>query len=156
LAGASAVNGCNRAAGGRGAKLARLMPRTAAVALLALLLLSACAAANVPAAPAPRAAAAAVFAPKPTQTDVLRFLDSGSINPARLEGQPNQLVLLLLVGDQRKHDLTSPGLNINVDVPPGQVEEIMVQLPATAGSYAYWSAQPGDRAAGLHGIFIVR
>ncbi|MGH2364446.1 MAG: hypothetical protein ACRDGF_08235 [Chloroflexota bacterium] len=132
------------------------IPFSGAFVLPALLLLNGCAATSAPVASAPGPAASAVYAPKPGQTDVLRFVDSGSINPARLEGQPNQLVLLLLVGGQRKHDLTSPGLNINVDVPPRQVKEITVQLPAVTGSYAYWSAQPGDRAAGMQGVVIVR
>ena len=43
----------------------------------------------------------------------------------------------------------------NIDVLPGQVEEIQVELPASPGTYEFWSGQPGDRAGGMVGHFVV-
>lgn len=96
-----------------------------------------------------------VYAPKPTATHVINLLDAGRFDPARLQGQPGQLIKLVLKGDHHKHDFTSPGLNINIDVPPESVEIIDVQLPTTPGAYDFWSAQPGDREAGMTGQLVV-
>jgi len=95
-----------------------------------------------------------VYAPKPTATYFIHLLDSRRFDPAVLDGEPGQLVKLVLVGDKQKHDLTSPGLNINLDVLPGRVEVIMVELPSS-GVYEFWSAQPGDREGGMVGQFRV-
>lgn len=97
-----------------------------------------------------------VYAPKPVATHFIHLLDSRRFDPAALEGDAGELVKLVLVGDKQKHDFTSPGLNVNIDVPPGQVEIIQVELPAKAGTYEFWSAQPGDRNAGMIGHFEVR
>ncbi len=94
---------------------------------------------------------APVYAPKPTATFFIHLLDARRFEPASLQGQPGQLVKLVLVGDKHKHDLTSPGLNVNIDVPPEAVEVIEVELPAVAGTYDFWSAQPGDRDGGMVG-----
>ena len=104
----------------------------------------------VPATPAP------VYAPKPATTHFIHLLDSRRFEPAELRGEPGQLVKLVLVGDKQKHDFTSPGLNVNLDVPPAAVEIISVELPAKPGSYEFWSAQPGDREGGMTGHFEVQ
>lgn len=96
-----------------------------------------------------------VAAGKPAATYFVHALDTRRFNPATLRGRPGELVELVLVGDQRKHDFTSPSLNLNLDLPPGQVETIILRLPAKAGVYAFWSAQPGDRQAGMTGHFDV-
>jgi len=106
-------------------------------------------------APLPSPAPTAVPAPKPTATYFIHFLDSRRFDPDQLRGEAGQLVKLVLVGDKQKHDLTSPGLNINIDVPPGQVEIIDVELPAAPGTYEFWSGQPGDRDGGMVGRFEV-
>ncbi|MBV8083248.1 MAG: hypothetical protein JO247_00390 [Chloroflexi bacterium] len=125
--------------------------RTLLAGLLPLLVLAACSGpgASAPATPTP------VYAPKPTATFFVHLLDSRRFDPAELNGQPNQLVELVLVGAQQKHDVTSTDLNINIDVPPGQVEVIDVQLPAKPGTYEFWSAQPGDREGGMVGHMVV-
>jgi len=107
-------------------------------------------------APAPPPTPTVVQAPKPTATFFVHLLDSRRFDPAQLRGQPGQLVKLVLVGDKQKHDFTSPDLNVNLDVPPGQVEIIMVELPRSSGSYDFWSAQPGDREGGMVGHFEVQ
>ncbi len=119
--------------------------------LLVALALSACGS-------APRASATPtpVYAPQPTATHFIRFLDSRRFEPADLEGQPGQLVKLVLVGGKQKHDLTSPGLNVNIDVLPEKVEIIQVELPSKPGTYEFWSAQPGDREGGMVGRFHVQ
>ena len=104
----------------------------------------------VPATPTP------VYAPKPTATFFIHLLDARRFDPAELQGEPGQLVKLVLVGGQQKHDFTSPGLNVNIDVPPNQVEVIQVELPAEPGSYDFWSAQPGDRDGGMTGRLEVK
>ncbi|MGH2470526.1 MAG: hypothetical protein ACRDGF_10650 [Chloroflexota bacterium] len=96
-----------------------------------------------------------VYAPKPSATYVIQLQDAGRFVPAKLRGQPGQLVKLVLKGDHRKHDFTSPSLNVNIDVLPESVEIIDVKLPATPGIYDFWSAQPGDREAGMTGQFVV-
>jgi uncharacterized cupredoxin-like copper-binding protein len=117
------------------------------------LLLAGCGSAK-PAAPSPTPTP--VYAPKPTATHFIHLLDSRRFEPAELQGEPAQLVKLVLVGDKQKHDFTSPGLNVNIDVPPGSVQIIYVELPATPGSYEFWSAQPGDREGGMTGRFDVQ
>ncbi|MFI5266853.1 MAG: hypothetical protein ACHQ7M_05680 [Chloroflexota bacterium] len=97
-----------------------------------------------------------MYAPKPVATHFIRLLDSRRFEPAELQGEPGQLVKLVLVGDKQKHDFTSPGLNVNIDVPPAAVEIITVELPNKAGSYEFWSAQPGDREGGMAGHFEVQ
>ena len=104
----------------------------------------------------PSTAATPVYAPQPTATYFVHLLDSRRFDPAQLRGEPGQLVKLVLVGDKQKHDLTSPGLNVNLDVPPGQTLIITVELPAQPGSYEFWSAQPGDREGGMSGYFEVQ
>ncbi|HLG73193.1 MAG TPA: hypothetical protein VK009_22455 [Chloroflexota bacterium] len=122
-------------------------------ALSCVLVLAACGRGSTPAAtPTP----SVVYAPKPTATFFIRLLDTRRFQPSTLEGEPGQLVKLVLVGDKQKHDLTSPGLNINIDVPPNQVEIIQVELPAQPGTYEFWSNQPGDREAGMTGQFEVK
>ena len=106
--------------------------------------------------PAASAAPAPVYAPKPVATHFIHLLDSYRFDPPELTGTPGELVKLVLVGGARKHDLTSPGLNVNIDVPPAAVEIIVVTLPSKPGSYDFWSAQPGDREAGMVGRFEVR
>ncbi len=106
--------------------------------------------------PAPTATATPVYAPQPTATHFVHLLDSRRFDPDHLQGQPGQLVKLVLVGGKQKHDLTSPGLNINLDVPPGQTEIILVELPSQPGTYEFWSAQPGDREGGMIGQFEVK
>ena len=115
------------------------------------LALSACGAkpAAPPATPTP------VYAPKPAATLTVHLLDSRRFEPANLQGQTGELVKLVLIGGKQKHDFTSPDLNVNLDVPPGSVEIITVELPAKPGSYTFWSAQPGDREAGMEGHFEV-
>jgi uncharacterized cupredoxin-like copper-binding protein len=96
-----------------------------------------------------------VYAPKPTATFFVHLLDSRRFDPSELRGRPGQLIELVLIGAQQKHDVTSKDLNINIDVLPGQVQIIHVQLPAIPGTYDFWSAQPGDREAGMTGHVIV-
>lgn len=121
--------------------------------LLALaVLLAAC---GGSAAPSVSPAPTVVYAPKPVATHFIHLLDSRRFDPPELEGEAGQLVKLVLVGDKKKHDFTSPGLNVNIDVPPDQVEIIQVELPP-AGSYEFWSAQPGDRDGGMSGRFVVK
>jgi hypothetical protein len=103
-----------------------------------------------------RPAPTPVYAPQPTATHFIHLLDSRRFNPASLQGEPGQLVKLVLIGDKQKHDFTSPSLNVNLDVPPGQTKIISVELPSQAGSYEFWSAQPGDREGGMAGRFDVR
>jgi hypothetical protein len=121
-------------------------------ALLALALLAGCAPRSAPASATPTI----VPAPKPAATFFVHLLDSRRFDPDQLQGQPGQLVKLVLVGDKQKHDFTSPDLNVNLDVPPGQVEIIQVQLPAAPGDYEFWSAQPGDKEGGMVGHFQVQ
>jgi len=102
----------------------------------------------------PSATATAVTAPKPDTTQFVRLLDSRRFDPARLSGRAGELVELVLVGGDQKHDFTSPGLNVNIDVLPHRVEVIQVRLPA-AGTYDFWSGQPGDRDGGMAGQFVV-
>lgn len=118
----------------------------------ACLALAGCAgkAAPPPATPTP------VYAPKPAATYVVHLLDSRRFEPPDLQGQTGELVKLVLIGGKQKHDFTSPDLNVNLDVPAGSVEIITVELPAKAGSYAFWSAQPGDREGGMEGHFQVQ
>jgi uncharacterized cupredoxin-like copper-binding protein len=120
---------------------------------IACLLLAACG--GKPAA-SPASTPTAVYAPKPVATHFIHLLDTKRFQPAQLEGEPGQLVKLVLVGDKQKHDFTSPGLNVNIDVPPAAVEIITVELPAKPGSYDFWSAQPGDREGGMRGHFDVQ
>jgi hypothetical protein len=121
--------------------------------IISALLLAACGrGSGPPATPTP----SVVYAPKPTATFFLHLLDSRRFDPDTLKGEPGQLVKLVLVGDKHKHDLTSPGLNINIDVPPNQVEIIQVELPSQPGTYDFWSAQPGDREGGMTGHFEVK
>jgi hypothetical protein len=128
------------------------MIRRAASGLSLLALLTACGGkpAATSATPTP------VYAPKPVATHFIHLLDSRRFDPAQLDGEPGQLVKLVLVGDKQKHDFTSPGLNVNIDVPPAAVEIVTVELPAQAGSYEFWSAQPGDREGGMTGRFEVQ
>lgn len=104
----------------------------------------------------PTATPAPVYAPKPVVTHFIHLLDSRRFEPAVLQGEPGQLVKLVLVGDKQKHDFTSPGLNVNIDVPPAAVEIITVELPGQPGSYEFWSGQPGDREGGMSGHFEVQ
>ena len=129
-----------------------LHPVTAAYLVLALLL-TGCN--GIAAKPAATATPTPVYAPQPSATFFIRFLDTGRFQPAQLRGQPGQLVKLVLVGGQRKHDFTSPSLNVNIDVPPQQVQIINVELPMKPGAYDFWSAQPGDRQGGMVGQFLV-
>ncbi|HEU0169422.1 MAG TPA: cupredoxin domain-containing protein [Chloroflexota bacterium] len=126
-----------------------VLARLAGLPLALLLVSCGRAGAAPPATPTP------VYAPKPTATFFVHLLDSRRFDPAELHGQPNQLVELVLVGAQQKHDVTSTDLNIDVDVPPGQVEVIDVHLPAKPGTYEFWSAQPGDREGGMVGHMVV-
>ena len=87
---------------------------------------------------------------------MIRLLDSRRFEPAELQGEPGQLVKLVLFGGKQKHDFSSPGLNVNLDVLPEKVEIILVELPAKPGTYEFWSAQPGDREAGMVGRFHVQ
>lgn len=96
-----------------------------------------------------------VYAPKPVASHVVHLLDTHRFDPAQLQGGAGQLVELVLVGDKQKHDFTSPDLNVNIDVPPGQVEIIRIELPSRPGNYEFWSAQPGDRDAGMVGQYEV-
>jgi Cupredoxin-like domain len=104
---------------------------------------------------APTPTATPVYAPKPLASHFVHLLDTHRFDPAQLQGQAGELVELVLVGDKQKHDFTSPDLNVNIDVPAGQVEIIQVELPSRPGSYEFWSAQPGDREAGMVGHFEV-
>jgi len=97
-----------------------------------------------------------IYAPKPAETHFIKLLDTRRFDPAQLQGQPGELVKLVLVGGKEKHDFTSPDLNVNIDVPPDQVEIITIELPAKPGSYEFWSAQPGDREGGMAGHFQVQ
>ncbi len=97
-----------------------------------------------------------VYAPQPTATHFVHLLDSRRFEPAELHGEPGQLVKLVLFGDKQKHDFTSPGLNVNLDVLPEKVEIILVELPMKPGTYEFWSAQPGDREGGMVGHFQVQ
>ena|SRR5579862_4765840 len=106
-------------------------------------------------APAATPTSTPVLAPKPVASHFVHLLDTHRFDPAELQGGAGQLVELVLVGDKQKHDFTSPALNVNIDVPPGQVEIIRVELPARPGTYEFWSAQPGDREAGMVGHFEV-
>lgn len=105
---------------------------------------------------APSASPTPVYAPKPAATHVIHLLDSRRFEPPDLQGNAGELVKLVLVGDRQKHDFTSPGLNVNLDVPAGSVEIITVELPDRPGSYEFWSAQPGDREGGMIGHFEVK
>lgn len=96
-----------------------------------------------------------MYAPQPVATHFVQLSDGHRFEPAQLEGGTGQLVELVLRGDKQKHDFTSPELNVNIDVPPGQTEIILVELPAKPGSYDFWSAQPGDKDAGMVGHFDV-
>jgi hypothetical protein len=106
-------------------------------------------------APAPTPTPTPVYAPKPAATYFVHLLDTHRFDPAQLQGESGQLIELVLVGDKQKHDFTSPDLNVNIDVPPGQVEIIRIELPSRPGTYEFWSAQPGDREAGMVGHFVV-
>ena len=103
-----------------------------------------------------RATPTPIYAPKPVSTTFVHLSDSHRFEPSQLEGEPSQLIELVLVGDAQKHDFTSPDLNANIDVPPKQVEIIRIELPAKPGDYEFWSAQPGDKDAGMIGHFQVR
>lgn len=123
--------------------------------LAGTLLLAGCATAAVQK-PVPIPTAALVSAAKPAATYFVHALDTRRFSPARLRGQPDELVELVLIGDQRKHDFTSPSLDLNLDLPPGQVQTVVLRLPTKPGSYAFWSAQPGDRQGGMIGHFDVQ
>lgn len=129
-----------------------MAPRLGLPLAFAWLALAGCGgkAASPPATPTP------VYAPKPAATHLVHLLDSRRFEPADLQGQAGELVKLVLIGGKQKHDFTSPDLNVNLDVPPGSVEIITVELPAKPGSYAFWSAQPGDREGGMEGHFQVQ
>lgn len=51
------------------------------------------------------------------------------------------------------HDFSIDELGIQVDIPPGETQEITINAPA--GTYEYYCAVPGHKAAGMVGTLIV-